>query len=121
MATAEKVIAKSIGQLDHAAVEEISAELRHLLADLFALYLKTKNFHWHMTGKHFRDYHLLLDEQADQIFAMTDPVAERARKLGEPRFTRLARSPAINGSKITMAITWRRKPCSASCMPTTGN
>jgi starvation-inducible DNA-binding protein len=82
MATAEKVIAKSVGQLDHAAVEEISAELRHLLADLFALYLKTKNFHWHMTGKHFRDYHLLLDEQADQIFAMTDPVAERARKLG---------------------------------------
>jgi starvation-inducible DNA-binding protein len=82
MATAEKVIAKSVGQLDHAAVEEISGELRLLLADLFVLYLKTKNFHWHMTGKHFRDYHLLLDEQADQIFAMTDPVAERARKLG---------------------------------------
>jgi starvation-inducible DNA-binding protein len=82
MATAEKAIAKSVGQLDHEAVEEISSELRHLLADLFALYLKTKNFHWHMTGTHFRDYHLLLDEQADQIFAMTDPVAERARKLG---------------------------------------
>src|SRR5271156_4730781 len=82
MATAEKLVAKSVGQLDHVAVEEISAELRHLLADLFALYLKTKNFHWHMTGKHFRDYHLLLDEHADQIFAMTDPVAERARKLG---------------------------------------
>jgi starvation-inducible DNA-binding protein len=74
--------AKNVGQLDHAAVEEISGELRHLLADCFALYLKTKNFHWHMTGKHFRDYHLLLDEQSDQIFAMTDPVAERARKLG---------------------------------------
>ena len=90
MATAEKVEAKnekapsikSIGLLDHTAVEEISGELRHLLADTFALYLKTKNFHWHMTGKHFRDYHLLLDEHADQIFAMTDPVAERARKLG---------------------------------------
>jgi starvation-inducible DNA-binding protein len=90
MATAEKVetksekatAIKSVGHLDHAAVEEISSELRYLLADLFALYLKTKNFHWHMTGKHFRDYHLLLDEQADQIFAMTDPVAERARKLG---------------------------------------
>jgi starvation-inducible DNA-binding protein len=82
MAIAEKVRTKDIGQLDHAAVEEISRELRQLLADSFALYLKTKNFHWHMTGKNFRDYHLLLDEQADQIFAMTDPIAERARKLG---------------------------------------
>jgi starvation-inducible DNA-binding protein len=82
MATAEKVEAKNVGQLDHTAVEEISRELRQLLADCFALYLKTKNFHWHMTGKNFRDYHLLLDEHADQIFAMTDPVAERARKLG---------------------------------------
>jgi starvation-inducible DNA-binding protein len=78
----EKASIKNIGQLDHEAVEEISGELRHLLADCFALYLKTKNFHWHMTGKNFRDYHLLLDEQGDQVFAMTDPVAERARKLG---------------------------------------
>jgi len=53
-----------------------------VLADVFALYLKTKNFHWHMSGPHFRDYHLLLDEQADQIFGMTDPIAERVRKLG---------------------------------------
>ena len=68
--------------LGAAAVNEISEELRHLLADVFALYLKTKNFHWHMNGAHFRDYHLLLDEQADQIFAMSDDVAERARKLG---------------------------------------
>jgi starvation-inducible DNA-binding protein len=89
MAIAEKVESKSakasvknVGQLDHAAVEEISAELCPLLADTFALYLKTKNFHWHMTGKNFRDYHLLLDEHGDQIFAMTDPIAERARKLG---------------------------------------
>src|SRR5215467_14372723 len=66
------------------AVNEISEELKHLLADVFALYLKTKNFHWHMKGSHFRDYHLLLDEQADQIFAMSDDVAERARKLGAP-------------------------------------
>jgi starvation-inducible DNA-binding protein len=80
--TEKKVSVKDIGQLDHAAVEEISEELRHLLADSFALYLKTKNFHWHMTGKNFRDYHLLLDEHGDQIFAMTDPIAERARKLG---------------------------------------
>src|SRR5437868_14803233 len=64
------------------AVEEISSSLRRLLADVFVLYLKTKNFHWHMSGPHFCDYHLLLDEQAEQIFAMTDEVAERARKMG---------------------------------------
>src|SRR5580698_8200009 len=64
------------------AVVEISGELRVLLADVFALYLKTKNFHWHMSGSHFRDYHLLLDDQGDQIFAVTDPLAERVRKLG---------------------------------------
>jgi starvation-inducible DNA-binding protein len=63
-------------------VEEVSSELRQLLADVFAIFVKTKNFHWHMTGPHFRDYHLLLDEHSDQIFAMTDDIAERARKLG---------------------------------------
>ncbi|RFC00563.1 DNA starvation/stationary phase protection protein [Rhizobium leguminosarum bv. trifolii] len=64
------------------AVTDISAALTALLADVFALYVKTKNFHWHMSGPHFRDYHLLLDEQAEQIFAMTDDIAERARKIG---------------------------------------
>ena len=64
------------------AVTAISEVLRPLLADVFCLYVKTKNFHWHMSGRHFRDYHLLLDEQAEQIFAMTDEIAERARKLG---------------------------------------
>jgi len=64
------------------AVVEICGELRRLLADVFALYLKTKNFHWHMSGRHFRDYHLLLDEHGAQIFAMTDDIAERGRKLG---------------------------------------
>src|SRR5213080_209652 len=64
------------------AVEEISSNLRRMLADVFALYVKTKNFHWHMSGRHFRDYHLLLDEQAAQIFAITDDIAERARKIG---------------------------------------
>src|ERR1700727_3635970 len=64
------------------ATRDISAALSGLLADVFALYLKTKNFHWHMSGHHFRDYHLLLDEHGDQIFAMTDPIAERARKIG---------------------------------------
>jgi starvation-inducible DNA-binding protein len=68
--------------LDAASVSEITDVLRPLLADTFALYVKTKNFHWHMSGPHFRDYHLLLDEQAEQIFAMTDDIAERARKLG---------------------------------------
>jgi starvation-inducible DNA-binding protein len=68
--------------LGHDAVSEISAALRQLLADVFALYLKTKNFHWHLSGPHFRDYHLLLDEQADQIFKMTDDIAERTRKIG---------------------------------------
>ena len=64
------------------ATKDISAALSLLLADFFALYLKTKNFHWHVSGPHFRDYHLLLDEQADQLYATTDPIAERVRKLG---------------------------------------
>jgi len=64
------------------ARRDISGALNALLADFFALYLKTKNFHWHVSGPHFRDYHLLLDEQADQIYATTDPIAERGRKLG---------------------------------------
>jgi len=64
------------------AVRDIAGALNALLADMFALYIKTKNFHWHVSGPHFRDYHLLLDEQADQIFATTDPIAERVRKIG---------------------------------------
>ena len=64
------------------AVKHIPPALKNLLADVFALYLKTKNFHWHMSGRHFRDYHLLLDEQGEQIFAMVDAIAERARKIG---------------------------------------
>ncbi|CAB3793458.1 Dps family protein [Pararobbsia alpina] len=68
--------------LKAAATKDITGALNLLLADYFALYLKTKNFHWHMSGPHFRDYHLLLDEQGDQIFATTDPLAERVRKIG---------------------------------------
>jgi starvation-inducible DNA-binding protein len=68
--------------LDIKATKDIAAAMNGILADVFALYIKTKNFHWHMSGPHFRDYHLLLDEQADQIFAMTDPIAERIRKIG---------------------------------------
>src|SRR5271155_5303284 len=68
--------------LKAAATKDISGAMNAILADVFALYLKTKNFHWHMSGPHFRDYHLLLDEHGDQIFAMTDPIAERVRKIG---------------------------------------
>ncbi len=68
--------------LGPAATRNVAAALNLLLVDAFALYIKTKNFHWHVSGPHFRDYHLLLDEQGDQIFAMTDPLAERVRKLG---------------------------------------
>jgi starvation-inducible DNA-binding protein len=68
--------------LNSSAVKDIAGAMNAVLADVFALYLKTKNFHWHMSGPHFRDYHLLLDEHADQIFAMTDPIAERIRKIG---------------------------------------
>jgi starvation-inducible DNA-binding protein len=64
------------------ATADVTGAMNALLADVFALYLKTKNFHWHMSGPHFRDYHLLFDEQADQLFAMTDPIAERIRKIG---------------------------------------
>ena len=68
--------------LERGATADIAGALNAILADVFAMYLKTKNFHWHMSGPHFRDYHLMLDEQADQLYAMTDPIAERIRKLG---------------------------------------
>jgi starvation-inducible DNA-binding protein len=68
--------------LNSNATHDLSGALNALLADVFALYLKTKNFHWHMSGPHFRDYHLMLDEHSDQIFAMTDDIAERVRKIG---------------------------------------
>src|SRR5882724_12164721 len=68
--------------LTRSATKHITGAMNAILADVFALYLKTKNFHWHMSGSHFRDYHLLLDEQGDQIFAMTDAIAERVRKIG---------------------------------------
>jgi len=77
----KRISAISTGLSDDALVE-ISGELRKLLADVFALYVKTKNFHWHMSAPHFRDYHLLLDEHGTQIFAMTDDIAERARTIG---------------------------------------
>jgi starvation-inducible DNA-binding protein len=75
-------VQEGLTDLKSEGVTEITAELRRLLADTFALYSKTKNFHWHMSGQHFRDYHLLLDEHSDQIFAVTDEIPERARKIG---------------------------------------
>ena len=73
---------KTPNDLNELSRQEITASLNPLVADAFALYVKTKNFHWHVSGDHFRDYHLLFDEQADQIFAVIDPLAERVRKLG---------------------------------------
>ncbi len=87
MSTEDSVMLRSadratLTNLEQAATRDISGALNALLADMFALYMKTKNFHWHVSGPHFRDYHLLLDEQADQIYATTDPIAERVRKIG---------------------------------------
>ena len=81
--------------LKPAATKDIAGALNAVLADVFALYLKTKNFHWHMSGPHFRDYHLLLDEQADQLFAMTDPIAERVRKVGGATLTSIGQISKI--------------------------
>ena len=83
--------------LTHEATRDIAGAMNAMLADVFSLYLKTKNFHWHMSGPNFRDHHLMLDEQADQIFAMTDPIAERVRKLGDSTLksiSRIGRRPA---------------------------
>lgn len=79
---AEAAPASFVGGVSETAVRDVSVALNGLLADAFALYLKTRNFHWHMSGPHFRDYHLLLDEHSVQILAMTDPIAERVRKVG---------------------------------------
>jgi starvation-inducible DNA-binding protein len=81
-AESRKAPLKTPTDLGNNAVRDLSGALNELLADVFALYLKTKNFHWHVSGPHFRDYHLMLDEQAGQILAMTDPLAERVRKIG---------------------------------------
>ena len=92
------------GTLSEKAAEEIGKSLRELLADVFALYLKTKNFHWHMRGPHFRDYHLLLDEQAAQIYAISDDIAERARKIGAPTLHsigEIARTQRLKDSDAT--------------------
>jgi Ferritin-like domain len=103
------------------AVAEISGALRILLADMFALYVKTKNYHWHMSGSHFRDYHLLLDEQADQIFATTDDMLNALGKSAARRYVQSDTSPACSGSRTTTPILSPRWICSPSCVTTTSN
>src|SRR5437867_5393441 len=95
--------------LSQTAVKDISAAMNAILADVFALYVKTKNFHWHMSGPHFRDYHLLLDEGADQLFAMTDPIAERVRKIGGLTLRsigQLARSQRVLDNDAEYGSSW---------------
>jgi starvation-inducible DNA-binding protein len=103
--------------LSQETVREISAALNHLLADSFALYLKTKNFHWHVSGQHFRDYHLLLDEQVQQILTTTDELAERVRKIGRsaaPPCAPLVISSGIKASRITTKNLSPPRTCCAS-------
>ena len=101
----EPILTRS--DIEPKAVQQISAALNTLLADVFTLYLKTKNFHWHMSGPHFRDFHLLLDEQGDQLFSMTDDVAERVRKIGGTtirsigQISRLQRIPDNDAAFVT--------------------
>ena len=90
MAGKSKTNLRTPTDLDPAKVKPIAEALNGLVADAFTLYVKTKNFHWHMSGPHFRDYHLMLDEQSEQIFASIDPLAERVRKLGERTLTSIA-------------------------------
>jgi starvation-inducible DNA-binding protein len=92
----ELIVDRKRTDLPGDAVVEVSAELRKLQPDVFARYLKAKNFPWHMNGSHFRDYHLLLDEQSKKIFAMTDDIAERARKVGARPLNRSAISRSIS-------------------------
>jgi|ERR1700681_1826905 len=100
------------------ASKDIAGSMNAILADVFALYLKTKNFHWHMSGPHFRDYHLLLDEHADQLYAMTDPIAERIRKTGGRRYALLATSCAFSALSTTTPTMSTRRICSPSCAKT---
>lgn len=110
---------KTPTDLTQDAIRDISGALNILLADVFGLYLKTKNFHWHVSGPHFRDYHLLLDEQGDQIFAMTDAIAERVRKIGGTTCVRSGISAAYNVSWTTTQISLPRWTCSPNSETTT--
>ena len=101
------------------ATKDIAGAMNAILADVFALYLKTKNFHWHMSGPHFRDYHLLLDEQAEQLFAMTDAIAERVRKVGGMTLDQSVKSRKCSAWRTTTPGMWNRSTCWLSCEKTT--
>src|SRR3954468_9332147 len=101
--------------LGKTATKDISAAMNAILADAFALYMKTKNFHWHASGPHFRDYHLLFDEQADQIFAMTDPIAERIRKVGYRRSRPSGTSLGSVASPTMTPFTSSPRTCWPNC------
>jgi starvation-inducible DNA-binding protein len=103
------------------AVPEISGALNILLADMFALYLKTKNFHWHVSGPHFRDYHLLLDEQAEQIFSTTDAIAERVRKIGGTTLRSIGHIARLQHILDNDAEFVTPSTCSRSCATTTSS
>jgi starvation-inducible DNA-binding protein len=90
-------------------VRNLTSELNVLLADVFAIYIKTKNFHWHVSGPHFRDYHLLLDEQAEQVFTMTDDIAERIRMLGGTTIRLIGHVVVSSTSPTTMPNSWNRR------------
>ena len=100
------------------ASADIAGGMNGILADVFALYLKTRNFHWHMSGPHFRDYHLLLDEHADQLYAMTDPIAERKEKRAGQRCARSGILHASSESRITTPNSSTRSTCLPSCART---
>ena len=108
----QEAFSASLNYLKPKNAKALSDVLNALLADTFALYIKTKNFHWHISGPHFRDYHLLLDEQATQIFAITDDIAERVRKIGAPPFAPLAILRGCSGLGTTMLATWMHRTCS---------
>ena len=101
------------------ATRDIAGAMNAILADIYGLYLKTKNFHWHMSGPHFRDYHLLLDDQADQLFAMTDPVAERIRKLGGSTLRSIGHIARLQRVPTTTRTTSSPSTCLRSCARTT--
>ena len=105
----------SPSDLHGAASRDNAAAMNAILADVFALYLKTQNFHWHVSGPHFRDYHLMLDEHADQLLGMTDAVAERVRKLGRAPSPRSAMSPACSACATTTRRTSSPRTCWPSC------
>ena len=101
------------------ATRDITGCMNAILADVFALYLKTKNFHWHLSGPHFRDYHLMFDEQAAQLFAMTDPIAERVRKIGGSTIRSIGHISRHSASSTTTPITSSPRTCWPNCARTT--